>query len=143
MPPVGAKIEAFYPGVATIAIFSTFIIFGIMLFLFGTGVIRIGSRFRSVLLAFTLGTIAITLFGFILNMFINFTSYIGIVIGLEAFLLIYGAITLTLHFAEAQHIVSRGASKDAEWSVALGLTVSLIYIYVEALRLIALLARRR
>ena len=138
-----AMLESYYPGIALIAVFSTFIIFGIMLFLFGTGVIKVGSRFRAVCFALVLGAISITLFSFIIGMFIDFTAYIGILIAIEAFLLIYGAITLALNFAEAQYVVSCGASKNAEWSVALGLTVSLIYIYVEALRLIALIVSRK
>jgi uncharacterized YccA/Bax inhibitor family protein len=72
----------------------------------------------------------------IASLFINFNAYLNILIGLEVGLLIYGAITLGLNFAEAQSVVERGASKDAEWSVSLGLMVSIIYIYVEILRLI-------
>ncbi len=63
-------------------------------------------------------------------------------IGVEVFLVFYGVITLAFNFAEANAVVSMGASKDAEWSVALGLLVSIVYIYVEVLRLIALIAAK-
>ena len=59
---------------------------------------------------------------------------------MEAFLLLYGVITLTFNFAEAQAVVESGCSKNAEWSVALGLLVSVVYIYVEVLRLISYIA---
>jgi uncharacterized YccA/Bax inhibitor family protein len=78
----------------------------------------------------------------IASLFVDYSRYIDMLIGIELFLLIYGAITLGLNFAEAQAVVDRGASKDAEWSVSLGLMVSLIYIYVEVLRLVYYLALR-
>ena len=129
-------VELVAPGAATIAVFSTLIIFAVMLTLFSTGILRVGTKFRRFCFTFTLGAIALTLFMSIASLFINFNAYLNILIGLEVGLLIYGAITLGLNFAEAQSVVERGASKDAEWSVSLGLMVSIIYIYVEILRLI-------
>ena len=58
---------------------------------------------------------------------------------MEFFLLVYGVITLSLNFQEAQMVVQLGASKNSEWSVALGLMISIVYIYVEILRLLVLL----
>jgi uncharacterized YccA/Bax inhibitor family protein len=78
----------------------------------------------------------------IASLFIDYSAYLGMLIGIELFLLIYGAITLGLNFAEAQAVVERGASKDAEWSVSLGLMVSVVYIYVEILRLVYYIALR-
>jgi uncharacterized YccA/Bax inhibitor family protein len=134
-------VNAYIPGAATIAVFSTLIIFGVMLTLFATGILRVGTKFRRFCFAFTLGAIAIILFMSIASLFIDYSSYLNLLIGIELFLLIYGAITLGLNFAEAQAVVERGASKDAEWSVSLGLMVSIIYIYVEILRLIYLVYR--
>lgn len=133
-------VNYYVEGAATIAIFSTLIIFAVMLTLFSTGILRVGSKFRRFCFAFTLGAIAIVLFMSISSLFINYEAYLDLVIGIEVVLLIYGAITLGLNFAEAQAVVERGASKEAEWSVSLGLMVSVIYIYVEVLRIIYYLA---
>ena len=135
-------INLYVEGAATIAVFSTLIIFAVMLTLFSTGILRVGTKFRRFCFAFTLGAIAIILFMSIASLFIDFSAYLNILIGLELFLLVYGAITLGLNFAEAQNVVQRGASKEAEWSVSLGLMVSLVYIYVEILRLLYYLALR-
>lgn len=140
---LSAIAEAFVPGVVTVAIFATIAIFSVMLILFATGVIKVGSKLRSIAFGLTIGALALILMTFILQFFIDYSTYLGIIIVVEAFLLFYGIITLSFNFAEASSVVQRGASKDAEWSVSLGLLVSIIYIYVEVVRLIVLLAARR
>ncbi len=138
-----ALCEIVYPGVSIIAIFSTLVIFAIMLTLFATGILRVTDKFRKFCFAFGLGAIALILVTSLASIWINFGEYLPILIGIEVFLLIYGVITLGLNFAEAQYVVQAGASKNAEWSVALGLMVSLIYIYVEILRLLIIILGNR
>ncbi len=140
---LSAIMEAVIPGIVTTAVFSTIALFAIMLILFATGVMRVGSKMRSICFGLTLGAIIIIPIMLILNIVIgNYTTYLWIMIGVEVFLLFYGVITLSVNFQEANAVVSMGASKDAEWSVSLGLLVSIVYIYVEVIRLIALLASR-
>lgn len=140
---LSAIVEAFYPGVVSTAVFSTIVLFAVMLTLFATGVIRVGSKFRSICFGLTLGALGIIILMSIFSLFIpDYGTYLGIMIGVEVFLLFYGVITLALNFAEANAVVAMGASKDAEWSVALGLLVSIIYIYIEVIRLLALIAAR-
>ena len=140
---ISAIAESLIPGAVTTAIFSTIIIFAVMLVLFGTGIMKVGSKFRTICLGMTIGAIAIVFMMSIFSLFItDYTAYLNIMILVEFILLIYGAITLTLNFKEAQYVVESGASKAAEWSVSLGLLVSIIYIYIEVLRLIILLAAR-
>ncbi|MDE7213532.1 MAG: Bax inhibitor-1/YccA family protein [Anaeroplasmataceae bacterium] len=139
---LSAIVEAYVPGVVATAVFSTIVLFAVMLTLFATGVIRVGSKFRSICLGLTLGAIAIILMVSLFSLFIDYQTYFNIMIGVEVFLVFYGVITLSFNFAEANAVVAMGASKDAEWSVALGLLVSIIYIYVEVVRLLALIAAR-
>ena len=140
---ISAIAEMYVPGAVTTAVFTTVILFTIMLVLFGTGVMRIGSKFRTICFGLTLGALGIILLMSLLSFFIaDYGVYLNIMIGVEIFLLFYGVITLSLNFSEAQSVVERGASKGAEWSVALGLMVSIIYIYLEALRLIMLFASK-
>ena len=131
--------EAMFPGVSVIAIFSTLIIFAVMLTLFATGILRVGDKFRKFCFAFGLGAIALILVTTISSFFLDYSTYLGVLIFVEFFLLVYGVITLSLNFQEAQMVVQLGASKNSEWSVALGLMISIVYIYVEILRLLVLL----
>ena len=140
---ISAIAEMYIPGAVTTALFSTLIIFAVMLTLFATGIIRVGNKFRSFCWAFTIGALAIVLMMSIFSLFItDYGKYLGVMILVELFLLIYGSITLALNFAEANAVVDMGASKDAEWSVSLGLMISIVYIYVEVLRLMILLVGR-
>ena len=118
---ISAIAEALIPGAVTTAVFSTVILFAIMLTLFATGVLRFGSKLRGICFGLTIGAIALVLLMSIFSLFISdYTTYLGIMIGVEIFLLFYGVITLSMNFAEANSVVERGASKGAEWSVALG-----------------------
>lgn len=140
---LSAIAEMYVPGVVTVAIFSTVVLFAVMLILFATGVIRVGSKLRSIGFGLTIGALALLLMSFIFQFFVDYNTYLNIIIFVEIFLLFYGVITLSFNFAEANYVVARGASKDAEWSVALGLLVSILYIYVEIVRLIILLASKK
>ena len=125
-----------------IAAFSTLVIFLVILTLYSTGILRVGSTFRRICMAMGFGAIALVLLTSIASIWVRGEAYFTMMIAVEAFLLIYGSITLCLNFNEADAVVKSGASKEAEWCVALGLIVSLIYIYVEILRLIILIAAR-
>jgi uncharacterized YccA/Bax inhibitor family protein len=96
--------EQFAPGIALTAIMGTASIFLVMLFLYTSRTIRVTPRFRKIMISTLL---AIFLF-FILFMFANlFTggalsaligNNYGLMIGISAFLIIYGALMLTLRF---------------------------------------------
>jgi len=66
---------------------------------------------------------------------------IGIVVTLIAIIL--AALSLTLDFAMIEQGVRTGAPKQMEWYFAYGLMVTLVWLYIEMLRLLALLARNR
>jgi len=113
------------------------IVFATMLILFATGIIRVGTRFRSFMLAFVFAIIPILIITIVASFVVqDVKTYLGIMIAVEIFYLAYGIFCLLLNFKEAQMVVDSGCSKNAEWSVSLGLMVSLVYIYLELLRLI-------
>ncbi len=134
---ISALFEFFFPGIGTMAAFSTVLIFGVMLLLYATGVFKQGSFFRKLAYALSIGALVLVIFGSLFSLFFDFSSInIGVLIAIEAFLLIYGAVTLIFNFDEANFVVQAGCSKNAEWSVSLGLIVSLIYIYIQVLYLL-------
>lgn len=135
-------IEDILPGASYIAVFSTLIIYFIVLALFSMGIIKNSTGFKKFAIAICFSALALVLFTTIFNIFMPIQN-IGVLIAIEAFLLFYGVITLILNFMEANQIVEAGCSKNSEWCVALGMTVSLIYIYIEILRLIVLIAANK
>ena len=135
-------LEMIVPHIGVLSVFGTLIIFAIMLFLFLTGVVKAGNTLKAILLGSILGAFSLSLFSIIylfasgLMGTFNDSTYILLIIGVEFLLLIFGVVSLTFNFIEASCCVSNGASKSAEWRVALGLEVSLIYIYIRLLRII-------
>ncbi len=150
--------EEFFPGAGIIAITATLIIFAVMLLLYSNGIIKVNKFYMRVVIAMTICLLFLVISTLIITLIMyskmaenetissmGVSTYIWLMIGIEAFLLIYGVITLALNFEEANQVVQNGCSKSAEWSVALGMEISLIYIYIEILRLIiyiALLSRK-
>ncbi|MBR4495684.1 MAG: Bax inhibitor-1/YccA family protein [Acholeplasmatales bacterium] len=133
--------DIYVQGVVAIALAGTLIVFSAMLILFSTGIIRVGTKFRSFMFAFLLSFIPIMIITIIASIYIaDVKTYLGLMIFIEFIYLIYGIFCLLLNFKEAQMVVDAGCSKKAEWSVSLGLMVSLVYIYLEILRLVMYIA---
>lgn len=139
--------DQFYQGIAIIAIVSTVAIFGVMLGLFATGIIRNTRKIMSVVWAMTIGIVVVFLLLMISQIFFPsisalVSSNFGLVLGLEIFLLAYGAIMLLANFSEVTYYVQSGFNKDHEWVAAFGLMVSILYIYIEVLRVLILVLGR-
>ena len=133
-------LESIYPGVASIALLGTGIVFVVMFVLYQTGLLRGSQLLRSVvfgaLLTVLVGSLVISIIGLMNPDFINgFFSY-EVSIGLSLVLIVMGALMLTLDFERADNVVRMGLPKQFEWTVALGFMVTLIWIYYNILRLV-------
>ncbi len=137
--------------IAGLAILITLGIFAGMLVLYSTKLIVVTSRFRRVMLGFTFAILFTFIFVGIASLFdggrLSYTLFgnpnSGLVLFLALLLVLYGAFMLVMSFDDARNIVSMGADKKYEWVVSLGLVVSTIYIFIQVLRLLAILASRR
>ena len=69
-------------------------------------------------------------------------AYSPLVLFITLLLILYGSFMLVINFDNAKMIVSTGADKKYEWAVSLGLLVSIIYIYVQVIRLIIIIYAR-
>ena len=135
------------PGAPYAAIIATTAIFFVMLFLYSSRIIRVTTRFKKIMYAILFGILFFFIGFGILSIFVDmnvvFGNSYGLAIGISIFLIIYGALMLTLDFDRAEVIVSSGADKKYEWMVALGLMVTNVCLYIEILRLIMIIASRR
>lgn len=142
-------LELAYPGsyIGLTAIVGTVSIFIVMLALYSFKIFRATSKFKKIMYGVLGGILFFSLVSFIISL-INpnfggfFANSPGLAIGVSVFLIIYGAFMLILDFDRAQQIVESGADKRYEWTVALGLMITIVWIYVEILRLAAILASR-
>ncbi|MBQ9900310.1 MAG: Bax inhibitor-1/YccA family protein [Acholeplasmatales bacterium] len=139
---ITALVEKSVPGIGIAAVFGTLIIFAVMLLLFFTGIVKSGRVLRAVLIGILLGVLSLSLFTVVLVLtnVITSTEYLWLLLLIDGLYLIYAVIMLCFNFLEAEAVVKGGATKQAEWSVALGLMTTLAYIYIELLRILLIIA---
>lgn len=141
--------ETLWPGIVVQAVLATFITFGVTLALFKSGKVRVTPKFTKVLMIgmisygifclVNLGVMWFTDMGgaFGLRSMEIFGLPIGVVIGLVAVLL--AAMSLVMDFDAIKRGVDAGAPRKFAWAAAFGITVTLIWLYIEFLRILAIL----
>lgn len=144
---LSAFFEAQYPGLVVRAVALTFGVFLVMLFLFRSGKIRATGKFRMGILAATGGIALIYFVSFIASFFganFNFLYGNGMMgIGFSLVVVAIAALNLILDFDFIQRGADARAPKIMEWYGAFGLMVTLVWLYIEILRLLSKLASRR
>ena len=144
---ISAFFAAQYTGTIIIqAVGLTFLTFFLMLTAYRTGLIKVTEKFRTIVLVAT-GAIALMYFvSFILGFFgvnIGFIHSSGpIGIGISVVIIAVAALNLLLDFDFIDRASSQGAPKYMEWFGAFGLMVTLIWLYIEFLRLLSKLNSR-
>ena len=146
---VGAISKAYeveFEGIVLQAVGLTIGVFAMMLVLYATGRIRVTPRFRLGVIAATGGIFLVYLVSFVLSLFGSGVPYIhgnGLVgIGFSVVVVVIAALNLTLDFDFIDKAEQSGAPQYLEWFAALGLVVTLVWLYLEILRLLAKLRSR-
>jgi uncharacterized YccA/Bax inhibitor family protein len=128
------------------AILGTLGVFAGMLVVYKTGAIRVTPKFSRMIVAGLFGVLALMLGNFLLAMFgVGHGEGLGlrsggplaivfslVCIGLAAF-------SFLIDFDAADQMIRAGAPEKAAWGIALGLTVTLVWLYLEVLRLLSYL----
>lgn len=142
--------DAMIGGIVASAVLITATIFGVMLLLYSTNIIKVNAKFVRVMSAIGITILVMSLFyliSFLINpnniLIMALSNNTGLVLLISGFALLYGAFMLALDFEQVNIIVANGFDKRYEWTAALGLMVTLIWIYVEVLRFLAILASRK
>lgn len=143
---ISAMFEAMYPGLVMRAVSLTFGVFFIMLILYRSGTIRATEKFRTIIIAATGGIALVYFISFIAGMFgVNVGFLHGnslLSIGISLFVVVIAALNLILDFDMITQGANARAPKYMEWFGAFGLMVTLIWLYLEMLRLLSKLASR-
>lgn len=148
---LSGMLEAVYPGIVMQAVIGTFSVFGVTLLLFKSGKVRATPKMTKIVMIamvgyalFSLINLGMMIFGVNDNpwgmrgMDIPGTSIpFGFVLGLLAVGL--AAYCLVLDFTNIAVGVGNGVARKYAWTAAFGLTVTLVWLYVEILRLLAIL----
>ena len=144
---ISAMFEQRFPGIVMQAVGLTFGTLAALLLAYRSGLVRATENFKLGVFAATGGimllylvNIGMRLFGFEGMGFIHESSWIGI--AFSGFVVVIAALNLVLDFDFIEQGVEHGAPKYMEWYAAFGLLVTLIWLYLEILRLLAKLQSR-
>jgi uncharacterized YccA/Bax inhibitor family protein len=135
-----------YDGIVVQAVGATLAVFAVMLFLYKAKIIKVTDRFRRNVIMATMGLMAFYLVSFGINLFggnvpfINDATPMGILFSVLAAGL--AAMMLAVDFDMIDRGVAAGWPKGMEWYCAFGLLATLVWLYLEILRLLAKLNRR-
>ena len=132
-------------GIVVQAILATIVTFGATLALYRSGKVRVTPKFTRFLIVFLTGFVALQLINLLLVATGVFTNAgvrsggLGIIVGVVAVGL--ATMSLLVDFDSIKRGVEGGADAKYAWSAAFGLMVTLIWLYLEFLRLLAILNR--
>ncbi|HEY0862124.1 Bax inhibitor-1/YccA family protein [Pseudoxanthomonas sp. F37] len=143
---ISAVFELKYPGIVFQAVLLTFGTLGALLAAYRSGLIRATENFKLGVVAATGGIALVYLVSMGLRLFgkdiplIHESGLVGI--GFSLFVVVIAALNLVLDFDFIESGVEAGAPKYMEWYGAFGLMVTLVWLYIEFLRLLAKLQSR-
>jgi len=134
-------------GIVAWAVLGTLVTFGVMLALYRTRIIKANAKFVRMMMVALISYAILSGLSFISAIFGvgNGMGFYGLgAIGVICCLVGVGlaAFTLVLDFAAVDQLISMGAPERESWRAAFGLTVTLVWLYLELLRLLAILNSR-
>jgi len=143
---VSAMFEVRFKGIAIQSVGLTFGTLIALLLVYRSGLIKVTDNFRLGVVAATGGIALFYVATMILGFFgVRFPSIYGagpLGIGISVFVVIIAALNLVLDFDFIESGARQGAPKYMEWYAAFGLMVTLIWLYLEILRLMSKLRSR-
>lgn len=135
-----------YEGIVVQAVGATMAVFLVMLVLYRTQIIKVTDRFRRTIISATIGLMVLYLVSFVFSLFgatpsfISSPSLFGIAFSLFAAGL--AAMNLALDFDFIEKGAEQQLPKGMEWFAAFGLLITLVWLYLELLRLLSKLNQR-
>ena len=135
--------ESFQGGIVVQAIGATLAVFLVMLFLYGFRIIKVTDKFRRTVIFATLGIMVFYGVSFIISLFagagsVSFlSSSTPLSIGFSVIVAGIAAMNLALDFDFIERGEKMGLDRDFEWYGAFGLLVTIIWLYLELLRLLS------
>ncbi|MBI4343520.1 MAG: Bax inhibitor-1/YccA family protein [Candidatus Omnitrophica bacterium] len=144
---VSAMFEASFPGIAIQAVTLTFGVLAALLIAYTSRLIPVTANFRLGIAAATGGIMLVYLASFVLGFFgvsmpfLHDSGPIGI--GVSLFIVVIAALNLVLDFDFIEQGARNSLPKYMEWYAAFGLLVTLVWLYLEIIRLLAKMRSRR
>ena len=140
--------ETAYGGIVTQAVLGTLVVVGVTLALFASGKIRASKKATKIFLiamvgyaVFSLVNFGLTAFNVLPSFGLRSIEFFGIPLGaiIGVLVIIMAAYALVLDFDSIQQGVNRGAPRVYAWQGAFGIMMTVVWLYLEIIRLLAIL----
>ena len=141
--------EVYQKGIVIQAVGATIAVFAVMLFLYRTNIIKVTDRMRRIVIGATMGVMIFYGIALLINLFGGSVSFLSaentsaLSIGFSFLVAGLAAFNLALDFDFIERGAKAGLPKQMEWVAAVGLMVTIVWLYLEILRLLAKLNNRR
>jgi uncharacterized YccA/Bax inhibitor family protein len=143
---ISRMFETFYDGIVIQAAGATVAVVAAMLVLYATGIVKVTDRFRRVVMAATFGVMAFYLVSFVISLFGGSVSFLSSAsafsVGFSLLVAGLAAFNLALDFDFIERGAAQGLPKHFEWFAGFGILVTVVWLYLEILRLLAKLRER-
>ncbi|WP_333694041.1 Bax inhibitor-1/YccA family protein [Flavobacterium sp.] len=138
--------ESMYPGIVIQAVGATFTTFLVCFLLYKYKIVTVTEKFKSVVIGATITIAIYYLITWLLSMFTSFQPvHYGnslMSIGISVLVIVVAALNLFLDFDRIEEGVQKQHPKFMEWYGAMGLMITLVWLYVEFLRLLSKISSR-
>ncbi|MBU0997103.1 MAG: Bax inhibitor-1/YccA family protein [Firmicutes bacterium] len=128
-----------FEGIIQTAVATTFIVLLITMLMYSSGIVKVTKRFVSFLVIGLISVIVMSLIGLLIPS-LSGSNFYYLIVGFSAIL---SVLFLFFDFENIKTCVESGTDRKYSWVLALGLMVTLVWIYLEILRLLAIFSRRR
>jgi len=135
--------EYFYPGIVMNAVIGTLTTAGAMFTAYSMGWVKVNARFTRVMTFALIGYAGFAVVNLLVGLFTNSSGIYGTGFGWLAGLVGVGlaAFTLNLDFEDISQGAAQGLPREVEWKAAFGLLVTMVWLYIEILRLLSIFNR--
>lgn len=141
--------ESYYPGIVVQAVIATFVAAGVTLAAYKIFNIRVTPKFKKIVFLSTISFAAVMLINFVFVLISGNAGLRGgivgpvslLSIGISAVAIVLAVLNLILDFDYIERGVAMGAPASESWRGAFGLTVTMVWLYIEMLRLLSYIRR--
>lgn len=131
------------PGIVLTALLSVVVVLAISVTLFLTNIVKVNGKFIRFLLTFAISTLVTVLLIRLIDMIFAMNVYTTLVLPVSAISTFLATLYLFFDMQRVYEIVEGGAPNTLEWHVSFGLVYTLLWLYIEILRLLYILGLSR
>ena len=140
---VSYAVSIYVEGAVSVALLSTILVFAVVTLLYVSNIVKVNNKFMKFLsifaISFILFMIVYSIYSYVTGSFASF----GLSVAISLISIFLATLYLFFDLEKIRQIVEGGYDKSLEWNAAFGLSFTLIWLYVEILRLVLIVADRR